>query len=82
MLFFTFYKDYTFIDFFGAKPNNNELSKDLFFEKASWKYKSTSIEYNAKTFDQDRGEISGYAFLFFREDSRKEKLINELKKKV
>lgn len=74
-------KDYTFIDFFGAKPNNNELSKDLFFEKASWKYKSTSIEYNAKTFDQDRGELSGYAFLFFREDSRKEKLINELKEK-
>ena len=73
--------NYIFEDFFGSKANHNELSKDLFFEKATWKYKTTSIEYNAKTFDQDKGEFSGYSFLFFREDSRKQKLINELKQK-
>lgn len=62
-------------------PNKGELEQDLFFKTVVWqKENNMSIEYSADSFNQSRFDnVSGFAYLFFRENNRKEQLVKELK---
>lgn len=72
---------YLIKDFFETKANHNELNADFFSDTALWKDKTTSIEFNANTFEQNTSvSFSSSAFLFFREISRRNKLVEQLKK--
>lgn len=77
--------NYTTKKFMDSLKNSRALEEKLFFDVAVWNNKNSSIEYNANTFNQEKGSLgsvlpSSNAFLFFRHEPRKKALIEQLKK--